>query len=116
MEPDHSLEPLLYVARMDQFRVPLKKDSLAPVLYHRLAEVLLRASGFVFSEKDRKFLESVTLSPTRYPEPLRVAALLTLGDRPEALSEKFRTRLATLIAKDASDALAAAAHDVLSRA
>jgi hypothetical protein len=115
VDPDEVIESLMYVSRLDALRVPLKKDSLAPVLYHRLAEVLLRASAFVPDEKQRKFLENVTLSPARYPEPLRIAALLTLGDHPEALSETFRTKLAALIAKDASDALTAAAQEVLNR-
>ena len=111
------------VLRWDEVRLPLNKKSLAPVLYHRLAYVLMHVEGWKPSPAQRKLLQRIALSgrsastnEQRYPDELRVAALLVLGDEPAALDEKFRAQIAALTTQDVTEeSVKAAMQEVLRR-
>ena len=123
LSPQSSVDLLLTVLKWDKVRLQLNKKSLAPVLYHRLADVLMRVDGWNPDASQRWLLQRISLSgrdattnEQRYPDALRVAALLTLADEPSALDEKFRTKIAALTAQDSTeDDVRAAAGEVLRR-
>lgn len=112
---EESVRPLLYVAEIDSKRIPLHKHALSLVLYQRLSDVLYGLTDFVPDATERKFLQHIVLSHIAYPGHLRIAALLILGDHPEQLSPKFRTKLTFLSNRGQSDVFQAAVRDVLSR-
>lgn len=112
---EESIRPLLYVAEIDSKRIPLHKHALSLVLYQRLSDVLYGLTDFVPDATERNFLQRIVLSPIAYPDHLRIAALLILGDHPEQLSPKFRTKLTSLSTRGQSDAFQAAVRDVLGR-
>ena len=111
------------VLKWDEVRLQLNKESLAPVLYHRLADVLMRVEDWKPDAKQQKLLQRIALSgrsattnEQRYPDALRVAALLSLADEPAAVDEKFRARIATLTATDSTDEVVRSAmQEVLRR-
>jgi hypothetical protein len=118
-----TVELLMTVLKWDEVRLQLNKKSLAPVLYHRLADVLMRVEDWKPDAKQQELLQRIALSgrnsttnEQRYPDALRVAALVTLADEPAALDEKFRARIASLSGQDSTEAsVKAAMGEVLRR-
>ena len=123
LSPNSAVNLLMMVLKWDEVQLGLNKKSLAPVLYYRLADVLIRVEDGKPDPNQRRLLQRIALSgrdaatnEQRYPDALRVAALLALADEPSALDEKFRARIATLTAQDATeDGVRAAAGEVLRR-
>lgn len=113
----------MMILTWEEIRLHLNKKSLAPVLYHRLADVLMRVEDWKPDAKQQKLLQRIAVSgrnattdEQRFPDALRVAALVTLADEPAALDEKFRARIASLSGEDSTEAsVRAAMGEVLRR-
>ncbi|MGC4042773.1 MAG: hypothetical protein QM758_03100 [Armatimonas sp.] len=112
---EESVPSLLGIARQESLYFLLERPAFAPRLYERLALLLSRLTEFTPDSKEHHLLQQMVLNPKRYPDSLRIAALLTLGDHPKRLNQRFRKKLEALIIEEPNEAFRAAAQDVLSR-
>ncbi|MGC4042772.1 MAG: hypothetical protein QM758_03095 [Armatimonas sp.] len=110
---EEAISAFLYVARQDYYKLHLNRNPYAAEFYHQFAQILTRHTGFVPDARERQFLQRVVFDSRRYSEPLRIAVLLTLGDHPELLDQRFRAKLEIWQRKNQSEAFLAAARDVL---
>ncbi len=107
------LPVLLFVIEKNNNIFFVSGKKLSSTLYPSLTRALMFAKDWTPTLQEKKFLQKIVLSKKRYPEELRVAALLALADQKETLENSFARRIKTLASEPGRRAVSVAAGELL---